>query len=152
MAKNKSKNKQPEETNGDQNIIQGDVSGGIIVQGRNAKVDVEQHSKIQSEFTVNIFETLYEAVQNRPEDPSVDKEEINEIIQKIETESQKQEKANPSKVERWVKYLNNMAPDIVDVILASLGGPVSGFSAVLKKIAQQARTQASEASPPPETS
>jgi hypothetical protein len=36
--------------------------------------------------------------------------------------------------------LNQIAPDIVDVILASLGGPVSGFTAVLKKVAERANS------------
>ena len=35
--------------------------------------------------------------------------------------------------------LEQMAPDIVDVILACLGGPLSGITAVLRKIAERAR-------------
>jgi hypothetical protein len=42
-------------------------------------------------------------------------------------------------MERWMANLNQMAPDIVDVILASLGGPASGFTAVFKKISEHAR-------------
>ncbi|MBN1451899.1 MAG: hypothetical protein JW963_12855 [Anaerolineales bacterium] len=147
VRKVKDRNKQQDSVGGDQNIIQGNVSGGIVVQGRNAKVNVQQQSGIQINELTALFERLYETVHNRPEDPNVDKEEINETIQKIQAESEKQEQANRSKLERWVGYLNNLAPDIVDVILASLGGPVTGFVAVLKNIARQARKQAGGEAP-----
>ena len=106
-----------------------------------------QQSGAQVDELSTLFARLYEAINNRPDDPNVDKEEIWETIQKIESESEKQGQANVSKLERWVTYLSSIAPDIVDVILASLGGPVSGFTAVLKKIAQQAHTQTGEGTP-----
>lgn len=128
---------------GDENIIQGNISGGVVVQGRNPKVTV--HNTIGAELSelTALFEQLQQAILARPEDPDIDKEEIVETVQKIEIESQKGEQANPKKVERWVQNLNNMAPDIVDVILASLGGPVSGFTAILKNISKHARQSTS---------
>jgi hypothetical protein len=124
---------------GDQNLIEGSISGGIVVQGREAKVTVQQSSGIHEKELSLLFEKLYQAIQSRHEDPNIDKEEIRGTVRRIEQEVKKGDQANDSKIKRWMESLNNMAPDIVDVILASLGGPVSGFTAVLKKIAQQAR-------------
>lgn len=129
---------------GDQNIIQGNVSGGIVVQGRNAKVTVNQSSGVDAGEIAALFEKLYRQVETRPDDPNVDKSEIVETLQKLEEESAKGDEANEAKLGRWAENLGRMAPDILDVALASLGGPVSGFTAVFKKIADHARQQSKQ--------
>lgn len=123
---------------GDQNVIQGSISGGVTVQGRGAKVSVQQTSESKDKELSALFDKLYEAIQSRPPDPNIDKEEISETVQRIEQEVKKGDQANDSKLQRWMEGLNKIAPDIVDVILASLGGPVSGITAVLKKVAEHA--------------
>lgn len=133
---------QAEQISGDHNTIDGNVSGGIIVQGRNANVSVQQSTSDETEEISKLFEKIYLAIQARSDDPNVAKEEIHETVQRIENESGKGNQANQSKLERWMENLNRMAPDIVDIILASLGGPVSGITAVLKKIAERAHEQA----------
>ena len=140
--KNKKDNMTSEHISGDHNTIEGNVSGGIIVQGRNANVAVKQSSWSESKEISILFDKLYLAVGERKDDPDIDKEEILETVQRIENESKMGDQANQSKLERWMENLQKMAPDIVDVILASLGGPVSGITAVLKKIAEQARARA----------
>jgi hypothetical protein len=132
---NRGRNKQ---IGGDQNVIQGSISGGVIVQGRGANVAVQQSSGINEEQLSLVFEKMYQAIQSRPDDPNIDKEELSETVQRIEQEVKKGDQANDSKLKRWMESLNKMAPDIVDVILASLGGPVSGMTAVLKKVAEHA--------------
>ena len=132
---NRGRNKQ---IGGDQNVIQGSISGGVIVQGRGANVAVQQSSGINEEQLSLVFEKMYQAIQSRPDDPNIDKEELSETVQRIEQEVKKGDQANDSKLKRWMESLNKMAPDIVDVILASLGGPVSGLTAVLKKVAEHA--------------
>jgi len=129
---------------GDQNIVQGNISGGIVVQGRNAKVTVNQSSGASTGEIAALFEKLYRQVEARPDDQNIDKTEIVETLQKIEEESVKGDKANEAKLERWAESLGRMAPDILDVALASLGGPVSGFTAVFKKIADHVRQQSKQ--------
>ena len=127
---------------GDQNIMSGQTSsGGISIQGRNAQVTIHQHSGIDANELNTLFEKLYQHIDARPPDPNVDKEEIVETVQKIQEETSKGQQANETKLTRWIDNLNKMAPDVIDVALASLGGPVSGITAVLKKIADRARQQ-----------
>lgn len=135
LRNNQGRNKQ---IGGDQNVIQGSISGGVVVQGRGANVAVQQSSGINEEQLSLVFEKMYQAIQSRPDDPNIDKEELSETVQRIEQEVKKGDQANDSKLKRWMESLNKMAPDIVDVILASLGGPVSGLTAVLKKVAEHA--------------
>jgi len=124
---------------GDQNIMSGNVSsGGISIQGRNAAVTIHQTNGVPADEISTLFQKLYQYIDTRPPDPNVDKEEIVETVQKIQDEVSKGEQINETKLSRWTENLSKMAPDIVDVALASLGGPVSGATAVLKKIADRA--------------
>jgi hypothetical protein len=124
---------------GDQNIIKGKVTGGIVQQGRNARIVFNPSTGVNIQELTALFDVVYRHIESRPGDPNVGKEELIETTQKIEEEAAKGGQANPSKLERWMKNLNEMAPDIVDVILASLSGPVTGFTAVIKKVAERAR-------------
>jgi len=142
MSKDESPKPVPQTNNigGDQNIMSGSISsGGIFAQGRDAKVTVNQYHGADAKELAGLFEKLYQHIDARPADPNIDKEEIVDTIKKIEAEASKGEEANQSKLGRWMGTLNKMAPDILDVALASLGGPVSGVTAVLKKIADHAK-------------
>lgn len=123
---------------GDQQTI-GDVSGGaIVVQGRNAKVTVYQG--IQGTELAPLFDKVYKSIETLPQVKPDEKQEIAETAKRIETEVAEQgEQANQTSLQRWMDNIQKMAPDIVDVILASLGGPLSGATAVLKKIADRAK-------------
>jgi hypothetical protein len=117
-------------------------AGATLAQGKNQISIVTQQGVKEAELTA-LFQTLYQHIENRPQTKIADKEEITETVQRIETEiAQNGDQADQTRLQRWVDYLNNMAPDIVDVILASLGGPVSAASAVLKKVAERARQPA----------
>ena len=56
---NRGRNKQ---IGGDQNVIQGSISGGVIVQGRGANVAVQQSSGINEEQLSLVFEKMYQAI------------------------------------------------------------------------------------------
>jgi hypothetical protein len=124
------------------NITGENVVGSVNVSGH-AKVDVTQSSvhKTNDENFEKLFELLEEKIQARPEDPNVDKEEIQEQVIQIKAEAVKGEGANPNKLERWIRNLSGMAPDIVDVMAASLGGPISGLTAVIQKISARVKAE-----------
>ncbi len=89
-----------------------------------------------------VFEGVYRAIEARPPDADVEKEEAVEVVEKIEAEAAKGEAANPRKVERWLRTLAMMGDDIVDVTTACLLNPVAGVATVIKKIAAKAREEA----------
>jgi len=86
-----------------------------------------------------LFEVIYRQIEARAADPDVDKTEIVAEVKRIEAEAAKGEGANPNKVERWLGSLAQMAPDILDVVVASLTNPAAGVATVIRKIAQQAK-------------
>jgi len=123
--------------------ITGENVVGSINAGGRAKVDVTQSSvhKTDEPSFERFFELLEEKIKARPEDPNVDKQEIEGQVSQIKAEAAKGEKANQSKLERWIRTLAGMAPDIVDVMAASFGGPISGLTAVIQKIAARVKAE-----------
>lgn len=124
------------------NITGENVVGSINAGGR-AKVDISQSSvhKTDDPGFERFFELLEEKVKARPKDPNVDKQEIQKQVSQIKAEAAKGEKANQSKLESWIRTLAGMAPDIVDVMAASFGGPISGLTAVIQKIAARVKAE-----------
>jgi len=125
------------------NITGENVVGSIEASGR-AKVDVGQSSvhKTDDASFERLFELLEKQIKSRPEDPNVDKQEIQEQVNQIKAEAAQGQKANPNKLDRWIRNLFGMAPDIVDVMAAALAGPISGFTAVVQKIAARVKAEA----------
>lgn len=124
--------------------LSGTVShGGIAVLGPDAKVNIHQETGIQAAEMTAMFEAVFKKIESLPANPDVDKVEIVETVQKIQEESKKEDQANPNKLERWISSIARMAPDILDVMAASLAGPVSGFTAVFKKIVDKVRQEGS---------
>ncbi len=132
--------------------------GGVNIKGKNVTVggDVVGRDKITTTTTttttgidatalvelLKAFKDINRQVDARKEDPSVDKDELKDTIKKVEEEVKKGEDANPTKVERWLKFIGDMAPDILQVTAATLANPVMGLSVAIKKIADKAMGQA----------
>jgi len=124
---------------GDQ-ISVGDIVGSAgIAIGRGAQATVTQG--VSSEALARLFGTIYQTIEARPEDPDIDKQELVETVQKIEKESAKGEEANPNRVERWLKFLADMAPDILEVTAATLANPITGVAAVIRNVAKRASAE-----------
>jgi hypothetical protein len=125
---------------GGDKITVGDISGssGVAI-GRGAQATVTQ--ELGGEDIAKLFAEIYKQIEARPEDPDVDKEELTETVQKVQEEANKGEEANPKKVERWLKFLGSMAPDILDVTVACLTNPAAGVATVIRKVAEKAKEE-----------
>ncbi len=125
---------------GDTQTVSRIGSKANIVQGKNITATITNQEGLQSGELAALFGKIYERIESLPATRAADKEEIAQTVQRIESEvAEKGEQADESRLQRWIDNLNQMAPDIVDVIVASLGGPLSAATAVLKKVAERAR-------------
>jgi hypothetical protein len=64
----------------------------------------------------------------RPEDPNVDRDEIQGLVRQIQNETARGAAANAVKVERWLGQLKQVAPDICKLATAALVNPVAEAS------------------------
>jgi len=123
-----------------QNVI------GVINASGSARLNVNQQiiHQVTPEMD-KLFKSAHKRLSARPEDPKVDQAKLKKQVRKIEAEAAKGEAADQSRLERWLKTLAQMAPDIVEVMAASLAGPVAGFTLVFKKIVERAKAASVEA-------
>jgi hypothetical protein len=123
------------------NITVGDITGssGIAI-GRGAQATVTTGASAAE--LAKVFADIYKKIEARPADPNVDKEEVKQDVRRIEQEVAKGEEANASKVERWLKGLADMAPDIFEVTAAALTSPVAAVSTVIRKVVEKAKASA----------
>jgi len=120
--------------------IQGQNVIGIISASGSARVNVDQRIIHQTTPEMEkLFKHAHKRIKARPQYPKVDQVKLENQVKKIEAEAAKGEAADLSKLERWMKTLAKMAPDIVEVMAASLAGPVAGFAVVFKKIVERAK-------------
>ena len=125
--------------------VKGETAIGMIQASGSARVNVSQKVIHQATPEMeNLFKRARKRVKTRPADPKVDKQKLESQVKKIEAEAAKGKGADQTKLERWVRTLAKMAPDIVEVMAASLAGPVAGFTVVFKKIVERARAMPAE--------
>lgn len=122
-------------SSGDQ-IKVGDVSQSYVAIGRHSQVTVTHG--LQGEELARLFAAAYQRIEARTEDPDVDKTEIKETVQKIEQEVAQGDQANPNKIDRWLKTLEKIAPDILEVIVTALLNPGAGVATAVRKVAERA--------------
>ncbi len=116
-------------------VFQGDIKNqGGQIAGRDLSV-----VNISNQ---NILHTIYEAIEARPETTKDDKEELKSLAKEVDEEI-KQPAPNQRLVTRLFKDIRKMAPDILDVVLATLASPAAGLSLAAKKIVEKVQKEAS---------
>ena len=138
-------------------------SGGIVFHGNVGSIggDVVGQDKKTATTTVNVtttatttntgidpgrlmillkqFEKITKRIDELPDDPNVDKDELRETVTKIQDEVKKGDQANTTKVERWLKFIADMSDDILSVTVKALTNPAAGVAEAIRLIAQKAK-------------
>jgi hypothetical protein len=96
---------------------------------------------LQLSSGTSLLEHCYTLIDLRPADPNVDKDEIRELVKRLEDEIGRGDQANVSKVERWLKSLGAMAPDVFTSTALSLANSTSEVTGPIREAAERLRTQ-----------
>jgi hypothetical protein len=129
-------------------------SGGVNITGGSGNIsiggDVVGRDKVTTTTTttglgadavaqlVQQFQQIQKKVDDLPESDDLDKGELKETVKKIEDEVKKGEEANPTKVERWLKFVASMSGDIAQVVSATLVNPAAGVGTAIRLVAEKA--------------
>jgi len=87
----------------------------------------------------NWLTEIEKVIDAQPKLTPQDKTDLKEQSTKIAEEVKKGKKADQSRLERLVNVIGVMAPDIFDVVISSLAGPVAGLGMAFKKIGEKAK-------------
>ena len=126
------------DTGGGDNIDVGDISGSTgIAIGRNASASVTQTQGISGAELVELFEKANAMIGQAQINPDYDRDEVEDTTKRIEKEVAKGDSADVGKVERRLKNLLDMAPDVAQVVIAGLADPMAGAAMAVTKLAQR---------------
>ncbi|HLO14564.1 MAG TPA: hypothetical protein VK206_07035 [Anaerolineales bacterium] len=123
-----------------------DISGHINIAGGNITTHQTTNSLSAAEIE-QLFDELYTKIETRPETHPAEKEdlkaEVKEIQATVTDAAQKNEEVDESFLSRRFRNIARMAPDVLDVIVATLGNPFAGLGVTVKKIAEKAKQEMS---------
>jgi hypothetical protein len=132
---------------GDINIQKGDFvgrdknvsveSGGIHVEG---DAQINQQAALQKE----LFESILRQIDQRPNTPVEDAADLKTNVEEFKSEAEKGDQADESFLARRLRNIERIAPDILEVLVATVANPAAGFALIVKKVAERAaKTQGS---------
>ena len=110
---------------------------GGIVKGRSDKYQ----SGLNADEITALFKNLLTAVEHQSRLSEVDKADLKIEIEELRQELSKKERANESFLLRRLRNIGRMAPDILEVTLATIANPVAGFGLVAVKIAEKIKRE-----------
>jgi hypothetical protein len=123
--------------------------GGVMVGGNaSGNIVTGDHNKVGNQETIreDLFKELIKKIEKRPKTSPEDKEDLKVNVAEIKAEAAKGDKADESFLSRRLRNIERIAPDIADVVLTTIANPTAGFALIVKKVAERARTPASESS------
>lgn len=85
-----------------------------------------------------LFAELLQKIEQRPDTPPEDRADLKANVAEIKAEAAKGDQADETFLSRRLRNIERIAPDIADVVLATLANPAGGFAMVVKKIAERA--------------
>ena len=122
-----------------------DISGNVNIAGRNITTHQTITGLSASEIK-QLFDQLYTAIESNKKVSPTKKEDLKAEVQEIQSTvteaAQKSEKVDESFLSRRFRNIARMAPDVLDVVVATLANPLAGLGVAVKKIAEKAREDA----------
>lgn len=120
------------------------TNGSVNIAGEN----ITTHQTINGLGATEIkqlFDQIYSAIQSNSEVSTSNKEDIKADVEEIQskvTEAVKNnEKVEEGFLARRFRNIARMSPDILDVVVATLGNPLAGLGVAVKKIAEKAKEE-----------
>lgn len=118
------------------------VSGEVNIAGGNITTNKTTTGLSAAEIQ-QLFDQLYTAIEANAKTSPAEKEDIKAEVKEIQstvTETvRKNEKIDESFLARRFRNIARMAPDMLDVVVATLGNPLAGLGVAAKKIAEKAK-------------
>ncbi len=119
--------------------------GGNVTVGDNSKfVGRDDHSTsgASAEQIAQLFQAIFKQIDEKPNLKPEDKQDLHADVHDVQTEIAKGDQADESFLERRLRNIQRMAPDILDVIVTTFADPALGLAKVVQKIMAKAKAEA----------
>lgn len=112
-------------------VVGGDVRNSVIITGDHSRLDAS------SKFAV-----VYRQLERRADLSETDKSDLKSELETFEAEDKKGPEANEGFLAQRLRNVKRIAPDILDVAIATIANPAAGFGMIAKKVAEKMREEA----------
>lgn len=122
-------------------IIQGgiNISGNVAI--KNSKIAGRDNVE-KNVVNINVsFAPVYNALRESTTIPPDTKRTLEENVKQIEQEIKKGNEAKPSFIQKRLENIQKMAPDIAEVVVATLQNPAAGIGVAVKKVINKFKTE-----------
>jgi hypothetical protein len=123
--------------------------GGPVFTGKvdNRKGKISGRSNkysngLNGDEVFKLFNSLFVTIDQHSKLSKNDKADLKEEIQEIRQELTKKRQADEGLIMRRLRNSGRMAPDILEVTLATIINPMAGFGVIAKKVAEKAKASA----------
>jgi hypothetical protein len=121
-----------------------DVNGNVNIAGGN--ITTHHTTSGLSAADINqLFDGLYTEIDSHAQASTADKKDIKAEVKEIQTTVteavKRNENVDESFLSRRFRNIARMAPDILDVVVTTLGNPLAGLGIAAKKIAEKAKEE-----------
>ena len=120
------------------------VGGTVNIAGRDI-VTHQTTTGLSAAEIKQLFEQLYSAIETNAKTSPAEKDdlkaEVEEIQSTVTEAAKKNEKVDEGFLSRRFRNIARMAPDVLDVVVATLGNPLAGLGVAVKKIAEKAKEE-----------
>jgi hypothetical protein len=126
-------------------VHSGISQGSVKIDNRNIKarnyIEGGKGNQIVDAASVKDVGQLFAMLKQRVEamGPTEEREDAQNAISKLEAEAVKGDKADETRVQKWLNFLADTAPDIGEVAVDTFINPVKGLSTVFRKIAERSK-------------
>jgi hypothetical protein len=110
-------------------------SNAVATHGAKANVSITQAT--QDEWKA-WREKIEQEIKSLKTLPAEDQTMLVQNVEQVVKEAEKGGQADPGRIERLLNSISTMAPDILDVLVTTIGNPLSGIGLVIKKIGEKA--------------
>jgi translation elongation factor EF-1alpha len=137
---NHKKAEQPHPTSIEKNVVKAE-KGGVAIAGNvsSSTITTGNQNIINPQITKKeeLLENIYIIIDDHPELDAIAKDDLKTDVQEIQKEDVKGGDVDETFIARRLRNIQRMAPDILDVVLATIGNPTAGFSMITKKVADR---------------
>lgn len=113
--------------------------GGGVQTGGGKFIGRDDYSKtgLSGEEIQQLFQGIYASVEQKQDISAEEKSDIKSELDEVKDELAKGEKADETFLQRRLRNIGRMAPDILEITLATITNPLAGFSMVARKVAEK---------------
>lgn len=124
----------------DRSISSGD--GSVVIEGGihnvTSTIFTASNNRI---IAASKFKDVYQQVEERRDLAPTDKTDLKSELQAFEDDDKKGPEANEGFLAQRLRNVRRIAPDILDVVIATIANPAAGFSMIAKKVAEKMKQE-----------